>query len=113
MTPKPCRGEMFSEHCAPMELERVWRPKTIIIAVLWACLWPAAIANSMAVGPGRGEFTNCFAHGPPHPAPLLPPREEREFVCLATGGTVKMRPSTPGEAKRACSKGAIGVSVNT
>ena len=52
-TPKPSRGEMFSEHCAPMELERAWRTKTINIAALWACLWPAAIANSMAVGQGK------------------------------------------------------------
>ena len=54
-TLKPRRGEMFSEHCAPTELKRVWRPKTINIAALRACLCPATIANSMAVVAGEGE----------------------------------------------------------
>ena len=50
--PKPRRGEMFSEHYAPTELERIRRPKTINIAALRACLWRAAMANPMAGGPG-------------------------------------------------------------
>ena len=60
-TPKPRRGGMFSEHCAPTELECVWRLKTINIAALRACRWPAAIANSMAVGRGENSPKTFFA----------------------------------------------------
>ena len=86
---------MLTEHFAPTGLGPCGLAMAINISLLteFSCVCSnRKFPNSMAVGPGRGEFTNWFAHGPPHPAPLLPPREEREFVCLARGGTGKMRP---------------------
>ena len=53
---------------------------------------PSPHAEGVGRGPGRGEFSNHLAHGPPHPDPLFPPREEREFDRLNRGGVVKIRP---------------------